>query len=126
MILHAGDIGSDDVMRDLQQIAPVVAIRGNVDTAGDVARLPDIESLKVNGQCIYMLHNLNDLDIDPVATGVNLVISGHSHQPKLTHTDGVIYINPGSIGPRRFRLPISMASLTITDEITAELIEITL
>ena len=125
IILHAGDIGSDNILDDLKSIAPVTAVRGNIDVKGAAAALPEIESFQIAGQSVYMLHNLNDLKIDPAATGVNLVISGHSHQPELSRKDGVMYINPGSIGPRRFRLPVSMACLTLADDISAEMIELT-
>ena len=113
-IVHAGDIGSADVIAELQTIAPVTAIRGNVDKGAWADAYPPTEFFEVDGRHIHVLHNLNDLDLDPVAAGLDVVISGHSHQPRSETTDGVLYLNPGSAGPRRFRLPIALARLTIT------------
>ena len=113
-IVHAGDIGSADVIAELQTIAPVTAIRGNIDKAAWANAFPKVEVIEVDGRYIHVLHNLNDLDLDPVAEGFDVVISGHSHQPKCEPVDGVLYLNPGSAGPRRFSLPIALARLSIT------------
>jgi putative phosphoesterase len=113
-IVHAGDIGSADVIAELQSIAPVTAIRGNIDKDAWANAFPKVEVIEVDGRYIHILHNLNDLDLDPVAAGFDVVISGHSHQPKCETIDGVLYLNPGSAGPRRFKLPIAVARLSIT------------
>jgi putative phosphoesterase len=112
-ILHAGDVGNADILETLRQIAPVTAIRGNIDLFGPCAALPATEALELGGCLIYMLHSVHDLDLNPKAAGIGVVLSGHSHQPKIDHRDGVLYLNPGSIGPRRFNLPISFALLRI-------------
>ena len=122
-ILHAGDIGKPEVLDALRDIAPLTVVRGNVDRWADA--LPDTEVLECEGRHIYMLHNLQELDIDPRAAGFAVVVCGHSHMPKVQWRDGVLYLNPGSIGPRRFSLPISMARLRIDRQgLYAELIEL--
>jgi hypothetical protein len=113
LIVHAGDIGSPEIIDILQRIAPVHAIRGNVDRGLWAGDFSDTEIVEVNGQSLYVLHDRNALDLDPVAAGFRAVISGHSHDPKVTEERGVVYLNPGSAGPRRFRLPISLARMTI-------------
>jgi putative phosphoesterase len=122
-IVHAGDIGKAGVLDDLRRLAPLTAIRGNVDKwAND---LPDNDVLIVEDRYIYVLHNLQELDLDPRAAGFDVVISGHSHQPKIARKDGVLYLNPGSAGPRRFSLPIALASLRISAEsIDAEIVHL--
>lgn len=114
-ILHAGDVGSLAVLDGLRAIAPVTAIRGNVDVAGAMAALPETEMVTLAGSTLtaYLVHSVHDVDIDPVAAGVALVVSGHSHAPLLSRKGGVTYLNPGSVGARRFKLPISMAFVTI-------------
>ena len=112
-ILHAGDVGDPDILVRLSEIAPVTAIRGNVDTHGLCADLPATELVSIAGTYFYLIHSLADLDIDPVAAGVQVVLTGHSHQPKEERRSGVLYLNPGSVGPRRFRLPVAMSFLTI-------------
>ena len=113
LIIHAGDIGSAAVISGLEELGPVKAIRGNVDR-GDWARaFPEHAVIEVAGQRIYVIHNLKELDLDPVAAGFTVVISGHSHMPKSQELDGVLYVNPGSAGPRRFRLPVAVATLSI-------------
>jgi putative phosphoesterase len=114
-IVHAGDIGSPDVLTQLERLAPVVAVRGNNDRDAWAADIPETEVVEVGGVSLYVLHDLHELDLDPRAAGFAAVIAGHSHQPRLDERDGVIYLNPGSAGPRRFKLPISLARLTVTD-----------
>jgi len=125
MIVHAGDIGSVDVIVALEEIAPVVAIRGNIDKGSWADDFPEVEVVEVHGKYLYILHSLNDLDLDPTAAGFSVVISGHSHAPKMEEIDGVLYLNPGSAGPRRFKLPIALAKLSVSDSsISAEIHEI--
>lgn len=112
-ILHAGDVGDPAILQQLSAIAPLTAIRGNVDTHGPCATLPATDMLDLGGVTIYMVHSVHDLDIDPTRAGVRLVISGHTHQPDMQERNGVLYLNPGSAGPRRFRLPIAMSYLRI-------------
>ncbi len=115
LILHAGDIGSPDVISALQAIAPVTAIRGNNDRGGWGADYPEDIMLEVEGRTFYMLHDLKELTLDPCAAGFDAVVAGHSHKPNIDRRDGVLYLNPGSAGPRRFTLPIALATLEITD-----------
>ncbi len=127
IILHAGDIGSIDIIEQLKKIAPVHAIRGNIDKSPWSHSFPNTDVVKISGKYLYVLHNINDLDLDPVAAGFDIVISGHSHEPSIKKNNGVLYINPGSAGPRRFKLPVTIAELTIdNDDIKAEIIEICL
>jgi putative phosphoesterase len=112
LILHAGDVGKPQVLAALRAIAPVVAVRGNVDTAPWAAELP--ETAGANG--IFVIHDVHQLAIEPRAAGFRAVVSGHSHKPGMTERDGVLYINPGSAGPRRFRLPVTLARLDVTRE----------
>ena len=114
-ILHAGDVGDPAILEALRNIAPVTAIRGNVDVSGDCARLSETELVELGGVGIYMLHDLNALDLNPIAAGVAVVISGHSHKAKIERKKGVLYFNPGSAGPKRFSLPISVGLLEIVD-----------
>ena len=114
-ILHAGDVGDPAILALLAEVAPVTAISGNIDTHGPCAALPATEMLILAGITIYMVHSLGDLDIKPVAAGVQVVISGHSHKPRQEQRKGVLYLNPGSAGPRRFRLPVAMSYLQIED-----------
>jgi uncharacterized protein len=107
LILHAGDIGKTDVLDRLRAYAPVVAIRGNVDA--DLPWLPETEVVSIHNRLIYLLHNLDELDLNPETAGFSMVVSGHSHKPLIRDRNGVLYLNPGSIGPRRFKLPISFA-----------------
>jgi putative phosphoesterase len=110
LIVHAGDVGPRSLLQRLETIAPVVAVRGNVDH--ELACLPPTELISVNDRLIYVLHDLNLLDLDPGTAGISMVVSGHSHQPKIDRRGDVLYINPGSIGPRRFRLPVSFAKVS--------------
>jgi putative phosphoesterase len=122
-ILHAGDVGNADILETLSHIAPVTAIRGNIDRHGPCADLPATEALELGGCLIYMLHDLTDLDIQPQAAGFSVVLYGHSHQPSIQHRQGVLYLNPGSCGPRRFNLPITYALLRLdAGKPTAEII----
>ncbi len=114
-IIHAGDIGSPDIIPSLEKIAPVTAIKGNIDQAAWATSFADNETLAIAGHKIYILHNRNDLNGDPGATGFDIVISGHSHKPSIETIDGILFLNPGSAGPRRFTLPIALAFLELTD-----------
>ena len=112
-IIHGGDIGRPGVLVGLRRIAPVTAIRGNVDT-GDWARdYADTELVRLGGRAIYVLHDLKTLRIDPIAKGIDVIVCGHSHKAAIETIDGVLYLNPGSAGPRRFKLPITLATLEI-------------
>ncbi len=113
-ILHAGDVGHPQILTQLRAIAPVSAIRGNIDTAGACSRLPETEFVTLAEKNIYMLHDLHALDLDPVAAGIACVVSGHSHRPEIAWRKGVLYFNPGSAGPRRFSLPVSLGFLELT------------
>ena len=112
-ILHAGDVGDISILHRLAEIAPVTAIRGNIDVTGPTAALSATDMVEIGGVTIYLVHSVHDLDIKPEAAGVQVVVSGHSHKPSLEERNGVLFLNPGSIGPRRFRLPVSMAMLHI-------------
>jgi hypothetical protein len=113
LILHAGDVGAPEILKTLRTLAPVVAVRGNVDTGEWAQALPLTEAISAGPAMIYMIHILNDLDINPAAGGFQIVVSGHSHKPGQGEKDGVMYINPGSAGPRRFYLPVTVARLDL-------------
>jgi uncharacterized protein len=113
LMVHAGDIGDPAVLKALARIAPVRAIRGNNDRGAWAAGLPTTEVIEIGTHSIYVLHNLAELDVDPAAAGVNIVISGHSHKPGSEKRGGVLYVNPGSAGPRRFKLPVTVATLRL-------------
>jgi uncharacterized protein len=115
-IIHAGDIGRPEVISELRKIAPIMAIRGNIDRGEWAAEYPDTAVVKLGGRSIYVLHNLKELDLDPAAAGIDVVVSGHSHRPKIETVRGVLYLNPGSAGPRRFTLPIALATLELTGD----------
>ncbi len=115
-ILHAGDVGDINILHRLAIVAPVTAIRGNVDVKGPCADLSATDLIEISGKSIYMLHNLFDLDIKPEAAGIRVVVSGHTHKPYADEKNGVLYLNPGSIGPRRFRLPVSFAILHLSED----------
>lgn len=121
-ILHAGDVGNIAILEQLRTIAPVHAIRGNVDRSGPCAELPETEMLCFAGKTIYMLHSIHDLDLNPIAAGIHLVISGHTHAPSIEERSGVLYLNPGSAGPRRFSLPVTLAKVFLGKTIHAELV----
>lgn len=112
-ILHAGDIGRSAVLDELNGIAPVTAIRGNIDTDEWAAKLPERTSVKFEDISVYMLHDLKELDLVPEKAGIDVVISGHSHKPNIVERSGVLFLNPGSAGPRRFKLPVCLAYLEI-------------
>jgi len=114
-IIHAGDIGGEEILASLRSIAPVTAVRGNNDHGAWAAQIPESDVLEVGRCLIYVLHALEDLDLDPQAAGFHAVISGHSHRPLIRQRDGVLYVNPGSAGPRRFTLPISVGRLEVDD-----------
>lgn len=125
LILHAGDVGAPEILSALQRIAPVFAIRGNVDTADWAQSLPEQREVRVGQVRIWMLHDLHELALDPAAEGYHAVISGHSHKPRIEEKNGVLYLNPGSAGPRRFRLPVTVARCEVEGEsIRAELVEL--
>jgi len=113
-ILHAGDVGDATILDSLKKIAPLTAIRGNVDVLGACAELPETEMVELGGVVFYLVHSVGWLDLDPVAAGVHVVVSGHSHRPSVERKDGVVYLNPGSAGPRRFQLPISVGLVTVS------------
>jgi putative phosphoesterase len=112
-ILHIGDIGDPEILGQLAKIAPVTAIRGNIDTHGPCALLPATEVVTLVGRDLFLLHSLHDLDLDPAAAGFAAVLFGHSHKPEIFWKKGVLYLNPGSCGPRRFSLPVTCARITI-------------
>jgi putative phosphoesterase len=123
-LVHAGDVGDPDILDALSTIAPVTAVRGNVDTAPWAAALAETAVLEVEGIRIYVLHDLAQLHL-PAASRVRVVVSGHSHKPVMERRGGVLYLNPGSAGPRRFRLPISIAEITIAaGAVDARLVEL--
>lgn len=124
-ILHAGDVGDARILDTLREIAPVTAIRGNIDQWGECAELPATDVVELSGTLFYLVHSITDLDIDPAVAGVAAVISGHSHKPSLEQRNGVMYLNPGSAGPRRFNLPVTIALLTIgADKVSARIVEL--
>lgn len=112
-VLHAGDVGRPDVLEALREVTsgPVHAVRGNVDRSPPLSELPETALLALGGVWVYLLHDLSLLDLSPQAAGIRLVISGHTHQPRTEERGGVLYLNPGSVGPRRFRLPVACAWL---------------
>ena len=115
-IIHAGDVGRPEILESLASIAPVLAVRGNVDRGAWAERLPASAHLEVGGASIHVLHVLEDLDFDPATADYDVVIFGHTHEPKIERRAGVLYVNPGSAGPRRFRLPVSIGRLSIGPE----------
>jgi putative phosphoesterase len=113
LIIHAGDVGKPEILEALKKIAPVIAVRGNVDTESWAEQLPETAVAKAGSTAIYVLHDLHQLAVSPAALGFSIVVSGHSHKPTQHERDGVLYINPGSAGPRRFQLPICVARLDL-------------
>jgi len=126
LIVHAGDIGSPEILDRLAAIAPVRAVRGNNDRGAWAAAIPEADRVDVGAIAVYVLHDVADLAIDPGASGCRVVVTGHSHRPAHSVRDGVHFVNPGSAGPRRFRLPVSIARLSVDgDRIAVELVELT-
>ncbi len=124
-ILHAGDVGKIEILDALREIAPVTAIRGNVDVSGACGELPAAEMVELGGAVFYMVHSVHDLDIHPGAAGVDVVVSGHSHKVLVERKGGVTYLNPGSAGPRRFALPVTVALVTAeAGEVAVRIVEI--
>ena len=121
-ILHAGDVGDIGILAALREVAPVTAIRGNVDQWGECAELPATDFVELGGKVFYLVHSVHDLDINPVVAGVAVVVSGHSHRPGIETRDGVLYLNPGSAGPRRFDLPVTVALVEVG--VTARIVEL--
>jgi len=113
LIIHAGDVGKPEILDTLRTLAPVVAVRGNVDTADWARSLPETAVAEAGGATIYVLHDVNALDLNPLGAGFQVVVSGHSHKPGSYERNGVLYINPGSAGPRRFQLPVTVARLNL-------------
>jgi uncharacterized protein len=113
-ILHTGDICSAEILTELQKLAPVTAVRGNNDKGSWAAKIPENEVFTIDRHSIYLLHDLSELDLDPAAAGFAAVIAGHSHKPKMETRDGVLFLNPGSAGPRRFTLPVTLATLDVS------------
>ena len=124
-IVHAGDIGKQNIIDALSEIAPVTAVRGNIDKGEFEDQFPNNEVLKVEESYIYILHIKEDLNLDPVAAEFQVVVTGHTHNPKIEKADGVLYLNPGSAGPRRFSLPTTIAILEVKGaDVSAEIIEL--
>lgn len=113
-IIHGGDVGSALILEELEAMAPLIVVKGNNDTQPWAARLRASELVRVANIFLYVIHNLDELDVDPAAAGVRVVVSGHSHQPKIFERDGILYVNPGSCGPRRFKLPVSVAEIMVS------------
>lgn len=125
MIIHAGDVGGAQVLEVLRAQAPVVAVRGNMDRGAWARGLREAEVVEIDRSLLYVLHDADGIDLDPAAAGFRAVISGHTHRPSLCRSKGVLFLNPGSAGPRRFRLPVSAAVLHLVGEsLEAELIEL--
>lgn len=113
LIIHAGDVGGPEILEELRRLAPVVAVKGNVDTGAWCAALPETAVAEAGSTLIYVLHDVKTLDLKPSAAGFALVVSGHSHKPLREKKDGVLYVNPGSAGPRRFNLPVTVARIDL-------------
>jgi putative phosphoesterase len=113
LIIHAGDVGKPEILDALRALAPVIAVRGNIDRGEWAFALPLTAAAEAGPAAIYVLHDIQQLDLDPAAAGFHIVVSGHSHKPSRIERDGVLYINPGSAGPRRFKLPLTIARLDL-------------
>jgi uncharacterized protein len=125
LLIHAGDIGKPEVLTALRKIAPVIAIKGNNDTGSWARKLPDTRKVAIGTLRLYVIHNLRELNFDPAARGFRVVISGHSHKPAIQTNGRVLFVNPGSAGPRRFKLPICVGRLMVQDKsIETEIIEL--
>lgn len=126
-IIHGGDIGNAAILQTLADLAPLTAVRGNNDDGAWAKGVPETAVLKIGGISIYVLHDLTQLDIDPAASGMRVVVAGHSHKPKIGERGGVLFVNPGSAGPRRFALPVAMAELVIDGgSVSARIVELVL
>jgi len=123
-ILHVGDVGDPRILDTLREIAPVTAIRGNVDVHGDCAELPATEYVELAGKAFYLVHSEDWLDLKPEVAGIACVVSGHSHKASVEVRGGVLYLNPGSAGPRRFKLPVTLALVTVSAEIQVRILEL--
>ncbi|HSY68057.1 MAG TPA: metallophosphoesterase family protein [Edaphobacter sp.] len=123
-ILHAGDVGDIAILDALREIAPVTAIRGNVDVSGACAELPATDVVELGDKLFYLVHSVRDLDINPVVAGIAMVVSGHSHKALVEVRDGVVFFNPGSAGPRRFSLPVTVGFVTVEDGVEASVMEL--
>jgi putative phosphoesterase len=113
LIIHAGDVGKPEILSALEELAPVIAVKGNIDTGAWASKLPATALVEVGPATIYVLHDVHELDLDPVAAGIRIIVSGHSHKPSRIEKSGVLYINPGAAGPRRFKLPVTVARLDL-------------
>jgi len=126
LIIHAGDIGNENVLEELRKIAPVVVVRGNIDKESWASDIPETEAFEVNGKYIYLIHNIDELDLEPFGL-FDVVVFGHTHRPCNEVREGVLFFNPASAGPRRFDLPIAVGELVISsDGITSEIKELVL
>jgi putative phosphoesterase len=114
LIIHAGDVGKPEILTALRQLAPVIAVKGNIDTAEWASDLPATAMVEAGAATIYVLHDLQELDLDPTVAGIQIIVSGHSHKPRRVEKSGVLYINPGGAGPRRFQLPVTVARLDLS------------
>jgi putative phosphoesterase len=124
-IIHGGDVGAAEILEELSSIAPLIAVRGNNDKAAWGAELPEHELVRIGDLFVYVLHDLAELDIEPRAAEVSVIVSGHSHKPAISKRDEVLYVNPGSCGPRRFQLPISVGELLVRGrEVQARTVEL--
>jgi uncharacterized protein len=125
LIIHAGDVGKPEVIEELRAIAPTFAVRGNIDTASWAEALPMTARVDAGQRQFFVLHEIAQLDLDPAAAGFAAVVYGHSHQPALETRDGVLFLNPGSAGPRRFKLPIAVARVVVSArELRPEIVEL--
>ena len=113
LIIHAGDVGKPEILSALEELAPVIAVKGNIDTGAWASKLPATAMVEAGPATIYVLHDIHELDLDPAARGIQIIVSGHSHKPGRSEKSGVLYINPGAAGPRRFRLPVTVARLDL-------------
>lgn len=114
LIIHAGDVGGPQILTSLRQLAPVIAVKGNIDKGLWASELPATAMVEAGPATIYVLHDIQELDLDPAAAGIHIVVSGHSHKPSRSEKSGVLYVNPGSAGPRRFHLPLTVARLDLS------------
>jgi putative phosphoesterase len=122
LIVHAGDVGGPEVLAALAQIAPVRAVRGNNDQGAWARTLPETERIEIAGRVLYVIHDVKELDLDPAAAGIDVVIAGHSHRPRNERAGGVLWLNPGSAGPRRFSLPITVGRLDVGPRLAAKIV----